>query len=374
MTDATIVIEIAEAEISDAYGDIIGIDVEMDDELAGMFRLRLGMSLQDDNNWDYLDDERFVIWNPVVVRAGFGEADEEIFSGYITHVKPVFSPDPESVTLEIWGMDKSVLLDREEKLKAWPSVKDSDIANQIFSEYQLTPVVTDTTLVHDEEVSTIIQRETDMQFLKRLALRNGYECYVQGDFGYFQPPNIDAASPQPVLSAHFGHETTLNFINLNVNALSPSNVAMFQVNRMSKETIDVSVESTQQTELGGMNAESLLGMNIPPARNYVARNCASDDPEMTALCQGLFHSAEWFVTAEAEVRATLYAHVLLPRATVTVKGIGETHSGVYYVSHVTHMFGPGGYIQRIKLKRNGLMLTGNENFAVDTGLLGAIGL
>ena len=110
MTDATIVIEIADEEISDVYGDIIGIDVEMDDELAGMFKLRLGMSLQEDNTWNHIDDERFVIWNPVAVRVGFGEADEEIFSGYITHVKPVFNPDPESVMLEIWGLDKSVLL------------------------------------------------------------------------------------------------------------------------------------------------------------------------------------------------------------------------------------------------------------------------
>lgn len=374
MTDATIIIAIANAEISDTYDDIIGVDVEIDDELAGMFKLRLGMSLQEDNTWSYLDDERFAIWNPVVIRVGFGEADEEIFSGYITHVKPIFNPDPENVMLEIWGMDKSVLLDREEILKAWPSKKDSDIATEIFNLYGLTPMVEDTTLVHDEEVSTIIQRETDMQFLKRLALRNGYECYVQGDIGYFQSPVIDADNPQPVLSVHFGHETTLNFININVNALSPSNVAMFQVNRMSKETIDVIVESSQQTELGGMNAQSLLSVDVAPAKNYVARNCANGDPEMTDLCQGLFHHAEWFVTAEAEVSATLYAHILLPRATVTVKGIGETYSGVYYVNHVTHSFNPDGYNQRIKLKRNGLMLTGNESFAVDTGLLDAIGL
>ena len=39
----------------------------------------------------------------------------------------------------------------------------------MFQTHGLTPKVEDTDVVHDEEVSTIIQRETDIRFLKRLA-------------------------------------------------------------------------------------------------------------------------------------------------------------------------------------------------------------
>ena len=367
-------IEIDGEEITDVYQDLASLEVEMDDELASMFRMRLGISLQPDGVWTHLDDERFRVWKSVVIKAGFGEASEELISGYITNVKPLFDPDPSQVLLEIWGMDKSVLLDREEKLKDWPSKKDSDIATEIFNLYGLTPEVEDTTMVHDEAVSTIIQRETDMQFLKRLALRNGYECYVQGDTGYFRPPQIDE-EPQPVLAAHFGNQTTLNKFTLDVNALSPSNVAMFQVDRANKETIEVAVESSEQTALGETDVSGLLALGMDPAINYVAKNGASSDLEMTALCQGLFHRAEWFVTAEGEVAGNFYAHVLVPRATVTIKGVGETYSGVYYVNHVTHVFSGNGYMQRIKVKRNGILPTGNENFTVDSGgLLGAVGL
>lgn len=374
MPSDIVYIEIDGEEIADVYPALANVEVELDDELASMFRLQIGIELQDDGEWTFLDDERFNVWKPVVIRAGFDEASEELINGYITHVKPLFDPDPSSVFLELWGMDKSVLMDREEKLKDWPDKKDSDIATEIFNEYGLIPEVEDTSVVHEEALSTIIQRETDIRFLRRIALRNGYECYVQGETGYFRSPQVDA-EPQPVLAAHFGTQTTLSRFTLEVNALSPSNVAMFQVDRLNKETLEVTIESSAQTALGNTDAASIASSEAGPAVHYIAKNGAGSSTEMSAICQGLYHMSEWFVTAEGEVDGSLYNHVLFPRGTVTIKGIGENYSGVYYLSHVTHVFYPGGYIQRIKVKRNGLLPTGNENFESSSGgLLGAVGL
>lgn len=375
-----IYIEIGGDEISDIYPDLSSLEVELDDELAGMFRMRIGLELQSDGEWTHLDDERFQVWQPVVIRAGFDQPDVDLISGYITQVRPMFDPDPSRVYLDVWGMDKSVLLDREEKLKDWPNKKDSDIATEIFGLYGLSttvdggPSVEDTEVVHDEALSTIIQRETDMQFLRRLALRNGYECFVQGDVGYFRRPVVDETS-QPVLAAHFGTQTTLNKFNIEVNALTPSNVAMYQVDRASKETLEATISETAQTALGARTADSFLTDDVNAANNFVARNGAASSPEMDALCQGLYQRSEWFVNGEGEVDANLYNHVLMPRATVTIKGIGEAYSGVYYVSHVSHVFYSGGYLQKLKVKRNGLFPTGNEDFeAAGGGLLDAIGL
>ena len=92
-------------------------------------------------------------------------------------------------------MDGSVLMDREEKLKDWPNKKDSDIAAEIFNLHGFTPEVEDTEVIHDEAVSTVIQRETDIQFLNRLALRNGFECYVEGTTGVLPPTAGGRATP-----------------------------------------------------------------------------------------------------------------------------------------------------------------------------------
>jgi phage protein D len=258
-------------------------------------------------------------------------------------------------------------MDREEKLKDWPNKKDSDIASEIFNLYGFTPDVEDTEVIHDEAVSTIIQRETDMQFLKRLALRNGFKCFIEGTTGYFRTPQVDA-TPQPVLAVHFGGETNIDRFSVEVNALTPANVAMFQVDRTNKEILDEAVETSQQTVLGATNAAGLLAVGIDPGQVYIGMNAATGNPEMAALCQGLFHEGEWFVTGEGEIAANQYGHVLKPRGTVTIKGVGETYSGVYYVSHVTHSFTSDGYAQSFRVKRNAIMPTGSEDFSASSGL------
>jgi phage protein D len=348
-------------EVSDLYADLVSLEVELDDELAAMFRLTLGMALQPDGTWTYLDDERFRVWKPVTIIAGLESGSEEVITGYITHVKPSFSPDLTQCTLDVWGMDGSVLMDREEKLQAWPNKKDSDIAAEIFSLYGMTPETEDTGVTHDEAIATIIQRETDIQFLRRLALRNGFECYVEGTTGYFRPPNMEAP-PQPVLAVHFGDETNVKRFALEVNGLTPAHVAMFQVDRASKEVLDVTVETGQQPALGQTDAAGLLAMSMRPGRVVVGGVVATGHPEMTALCQGLYHQGAWFVTGEGEIAANDYGHVLRARRTVTIKGVGETYSGVYYVTHVTHTFTPEGYTQLFRVKRNGLLPTGAEQF------------
>jgi phage protein D len=364
-------IEIEGSEIQDLYDDLVSLEVELDEDLAGMFRLRLALLLQADGTWKHLDDKQLTIWKQVVISAGLEDDAQQLLKGYVTHVRPVFAAGLNQCYLEICGMDASVLMDREEKLKDWPSKKDSDIAAEIFTDHKLTPQVEDTAIVHDEKVSTIIQRETDIQFLKRLALRNGYECYVDGDVGYFGKPQVSAAT-QPVLSVQFGDDTNVNHFQIEVSALATTNVAMFQVDRGSRDILDAASTPGSQPALGAGASDSYLGAGMTPGVIYVGKAVTTGNPEMTALCQGLYNEGEWFVTGEGEVAANQYGGVLKPRAPVTIKGIGETYSGIYYVTHVNHFFTADGYVQRFRVKRNGLMPTGAEDFSADGGLLGSL--
>lgn len=349
--------------------EIVSLEVELDTELAGMFRLHLAIRQQRDGTWTYLDDERFRIWKPITIKVGFADGMEDVISGYITHVRPDFDPDLSRCTLEIWGMDGSVLMDREEKLHAWPNETDSSIATQIFRLYSFSSMVDETQVAHDEAISTIIQRETDIQFLKRLALRNGFECYVEGTTGFFRKPQVDAP-PQPVLAVHFGEETTVNRLTFEVNALTPARVTMLQVDRHSKAVLEATATGSQQPALGATGSVPPAG--IPQGQVYVRMNAATGLPEMAALCQGLVDEGAWFVTAEGEIAGNQYGHVLKPRGTVTIKGVGETYSGVYYVTHVNHTLTPHGYTQFFRAKRNALMPTGTEDFAVSSARFGSV--
>ncbi len=362
MEHGQLAILIEEKEADDLYPDLLGLEVELDACLASMLRMHLAIRRQDDGLWSHVDDERLQVWKKVQITAGFESGTEELITGYVTHLRPLFELDPALCSLEVWAMDESVLMDREEKLKAWPGKTDSEIAKEIFELYGFgVSDVADSQVVHDEEVSTVIQRETDMQFLKRLALRNGFDCYVDNGKAFFQPPQVDA-EPQPVLAVNFGDETNVDRFRVEVNALVPSQVAMSQIERQGKEVLDETAESGQQP-LGKIGAGALPAAGIAPGRIHVARSSTTGSPEMAALCQGLFQRAEWFVSAEGEIAASRYGHVLRPRLPVTLKGVSETYSGVYLVRHVTHSFHPGGYNQLFKAQRNALMPTGSEQFS-----------
>src|SRR5262249_50531792 len=132
---------------------------------------------------------------------------------------------------------------------------------------------------------------------------------------------------------------------------------------------DAIVPSSEQPALGA--TRGFLPPGIAQGQTYISMNVTTGRPEMLALCEGLFHEAEWFVTAEGEITGNQYAHVLKPHGTVTIKGVGETYSGVYYVTHVTHTFTPHGYTQFFRAQRNALMPTGTEDFAVSSERLGS---
>lgn len=365
-------IEIDGSEIQELYNDLVTIEVELDEELAGMFRMHITLLLQADGTWSHLDDDRLTLWKQVVITAGPEDGTEQLISGYITHIRPVFGAALDQCYLEVWGLDASVLMDREDKLKDWPSRKDSDIATEVFNSYGLTPLVTDTDIIHDESVSTIIQRETDIQFLKRLALRNGFECYVDGDTGYFRPPQVGSA-PQPVLAVHFGDETNVNRLNLEVNALATANVTMSQVDHETKDVLDAASSPGNQRVLGESGADTFLAAGMSSGLICLGKTATTGSSEMAALCQVQFDEGEWFVAGEGEVAANQYGNILKARAPVTIKGIGETYSGVYYVAHVNHIFNADGYIQWFRVKRNALKPGGTEQFSADGGgLLAAL--
>ena len=360
-------IEIGGVQVAELYDDLVNLEIELDDELAGMARISLAVLQRRDGSWPYLDDDRFRLWQPLTVTAGLGDAKETLLSGYVTHLRPDFAGARHQCLLEIWGMDTTVLMDRREVLKDWPNRKDSDIAQEIFDTYGLSFVVTDTNVIHDKDVSTIIQGETDIRFLKRLARRNGFECYVSGETGYFGPPALKS-TPQPVLNVLCGEETNVTEFAIEVEAIGPSPVAMAQIDPTTKELHNVTIEKTTQKSLGAKPAATYLAQGMKSAVVHLGQTVTTGRSEMEALCQAVHDSGEWFVTGEGEVAANYYGAILMPHKTVTIKGIGETYSGVYYVTRVTHVFGTDGYTQVFRVKRNALKPTGTEKFTAGGGL------
>ncbi|MFX0194749.1 MAG: phage late control D family protein [Candidatus Hodarchaeota archaeon] len=368
MENEICLIKINDEEHPDLYPDIVSVEAEEDERLASVFNIRLAIRLPRDGTWTWIDDERLSPWKKVSISAGFADNVVEVITGYITQVKPYFDSELSRSYLDVKGMDGSVLMSTEEKLKDWPNKKDSDIATQIFTDYGFTPEVEDTGVVHDEAISTIIQKETDIQFLKRLARRNEFECFVRNTTGYFRPPQLNGV-PQRILAVQFGTESNLAYFKVELNALQPTIVEMHQLDLLTKESRDVTVDSTQQCQLGLTSASDLYSAEIRPAKVFVKHTKVIGQPAMQALCQGLYDDAEWLVQGEGEIVGSLYQDVLKARELVTIKGVGKIYSGVYYVIKVKHVFTDSGYTQRFNVKRNALNPDGSEDFGAGGSLV-----
>ena len=181
------------------------VEVETSIEVASIFRLRIGIA-QTATGWSMLDDDLFTPLLPVTIRLTGGSTPAQtLINGYVASQVVTYAEQPGQSVLEVTGLDTTMLMNLEEKVTSWPNQADSAIASTVFGTYQLTPRVHQTSPVISDPEGTIVQRASDIRFLRHLASRNGFDCYVQADAltgldqGWFQPRQL-SGRPQAVLS------------------------------------------------------------------------------------------------------------------------------------------------------------------------------
>lgn len=369
-----------EAAADEFYPKVIEVEVEANADQADTFRLKLGLSLQNDGEWSDVDSDELALFTKVRVEAGFKDGRTEVLTeGYLTEVRLHFEDPVRQPYLEACGLDASVLMSLEEKIAAWPDLSDSGIATQIISSYGFTPDVTSTDPVHQASEATVIQRGTDLQFLRRLARQNGFEVGVEKDAttgqvtGYFRPPPLDA-EPQKTLAVAFGDETSLRSFDVRVDGLKPLDVEAGQIDVKAKAANTGAASKLQLTPIGDRDLGALvsdpLGALISPkeaaGKLWLYAGPTSDTTELTAMAQAVRDEAGWLVTARGEINSDVYGAVLRANRLVLIKGAGSHYSGKYYVTRVVHRFkSDGAYEQTFEARRNALGLQGSENFGGD---------
>ena len=368
-TGAIILIE--DEAAPDLFLSLLEMEIDEDHRMASSFRIKVSISRQNDGVWTLLEDERLKLWAKIKISVTLADEETEIITGYVTQINPHIAVEESGSYVEIWGMDASCLMSLEEKARAWPNMSDSDVASQIFTEYNLAPEVEDTGVVHDETIGTIIQRDTDIRFLQRLARRNGYECFVNGETGFFRKPVLDA-EPLPYLAAHFGAETNLISFEAKLNSLRPTKVEMHQLDIVEKETLDATADAGEQTSLGRDRAESVAAPNGVVPRVFVRQAVTVNQPEMDNFCRAIFDESEWLIEANGELNSSQYGGLLRAKSLVPIKGVGELFSGTYYITNVKHSFHSETYTQHFRAKRNALAPSGTEDFGGGGSLLGGL--
>jgi len=362
----------------DIYENIIRLEIKEDLQQAASFMLRISIALQQEGEWSYLDDERFDLFKKVTIAFGLGE-DEAVpyFEGFITHLAPHFDPAEELCYLEVRGMDATCLMNLEEKIETWTDTAHSDIASQLFAHYGLTPEVESTAAMHSEADNILAQKHTDIRFLKELAERNGFECYVgmtdDGQVkGFFKSRALDLA-PRPPLAVHFEDETNVQFLDIQVAGNQPLSNAGWHLNLGDKELEALPVDEYAVALLGNdslgsltrSKVEALCSPKEAAGRVYQGDLTNLDGTELEQGLQGRLDRDSWFIKARGSVNSESYGSLIHARNLVPVKGLGTRYSGNYLVASVASTLADGHFEQQIELIRNGWGVTGDEPFASD---------
>ncbi len=236
---------------------------------------------------------------------------------------------------------------------------------QIFSDAGLSSSLDDpgTEAWEADRVSTI-QRSTDWRFVKEIARRYGYECFVRENEAFFRRPALDA-EPAPVLAGQFGDRSTLNHVEFELDGLAPRSVALGGVDAFRKEAIDVRDQTAGLIALGGTAAGDLPEAASQGGGEHFAlfrSHPPFPEPVLQAMGQGAVDKLSFVVQAAGEVDGPAYEHFLRPGSPVPIKGVGSRWSGNYYVRTVEHHFDPETYRASFEAVRNGVVSTGSEDF------------
>lgn len=347
---------------ADVMNAIQHVEVEEHAELADMLRLRLSTDVKDDGSgWLVLDNGTFDRLVDIELTAKLGATSSvKLFKGQVMEVTCTLSTEPGQSTVEVVAMDPTALMDLEETTKEWPNMADSAIATNIFGQYNFTPDVDTTQPTRQVDDETVIQRGTDISFLKQLAERNGFECYVEttdaGPVGHFHAPRL-SQQPQAVLSVAMGASTTVTSFSGRYDMLAASSASISQVDVSSQQTQNTQITSASLNQLG---SDSTVG-TAKPRTTLLSETGLSDTGTMQTYAQGYVDRSSWGITAEGEAQTAVLGKVLRTKNLVLVTGAGTLFSGQYSVQRVLHVFSPDGYVQKFTLRRNALGLTGSES-------------
>jgi len=349
------------------------IEVEDHANMADMLRLRVVIGVKDGcSGWSFVDDDIFgrLVNIRISVAVGSGLA-ETLINAHVIETNATFANQPGSSILNVVAMDPTALMNLEEKVKPWPNMADSDVANSIFSspEYKFAPIVDATSWRRQENDQTMIQRGTDIQFLQQLARRNGFEVYVETNGltgiveGHFHAPRLNLP-PQGVLSVNMRDATNVNSFNARFDMLRPTTAQATNLDVESREDQQAQANSSRQASLGRETAlSSQRQRRVLPSQTGLARA-----GELQAFAQAVADQSSLAITADGELNTVAYGGLIRAKRPILVRGAGKQFSGTYYVERVHHVLTPDSYKQNFTLRRNAVGLSGKESFVASNAL------
>ncbi len=258
-------------------------------------------------------------------------------------------------TLDVLGADTSLVMDREDKAVLWPDLTDSDAVSTILGQYGLTPDVDATDAGHFEAKHTLVQRETDLAFIRRLAARNGclfwitFDATANVETAHFKRPDLDAEPAAELVINLDDPPANVASLEITWDAEAPSGTVAAQVDLNAADTIDGEVTVSPLTALA---SQRFAAIGASPRSVHLAAP-VDDAGDLRARGEGALIEAEMFIRARGQTTAHALGAVLRAHTIVNLRGAGTRHSGKWLCHTVRHYIDAVEHRMEFELVRNG---------------------
>ncbi len=256
------------------------------------------------------------------------EKQNRLITGEITAIDVNFTRRSES-HLILRGYDLSHRLHRGLHNRSFQNLTDSDIVQKMAQEIGLNVQSDDTGTARDYVFQ---ENQTNMEFLRELAARHGFELFVQDNILYFRKPQS-----QSTLELRW-----LRDINrFNVRMSSAQQVSAVEIRGWDYENKQSIVE-TASTEVVITETENGKGSEVANRFQSKPKMIVVDQPIFTAdeakrmaqsLCDELGGE---FIEAEAQTDGNGNPEIRVGRV-VDLKDLGN-YSGQYYITEARHHY------------------------------------
>ena len=348
-----------EAAAEDAfYNALTSLEVEENLDLPDALRLNLTVDRDPGGELDYPSDARLgpMARVAVVVRME-GRAAECVFDGFVLSHKLHVERGVTAATLQVWGQDASWEMNLEERVREW-TVADADVASSIFGDYGIASAGAndpDDSPAHDESGHTLMQRGSDIQFLRGLARRTGRLCRVTcadrpgRRTGWFAKPDLDG-DPVVTLNLTDVRRWNADTIDLEWDATRPTRVRAGQalLNDDDPGAADTDLDDSGLALLDTRGLADFTGRQM----TVLLAAPVDDAGELRMRARALLREAGWFVRCETTIDAARCGVVVRAGQLVQIEQLGSLHSGKYLVWSVRHTIDQNSHQMRLTLVRN----------------------
>lgn len=341
--------------------DSVEVSQEMD--TAWQAQISIPVCLDESGKWSDEDESFMDAFSRVRVEVNPGNGQfVPLIDGPLVSRRSTRTNEPGESTVTLIVHDDSVHLDRKAEMIRHEQRSDSEIATDIFDEFNGIIASTDIESVPNSAPGRPreeVQRDTAMVYLRKLAKRNQLHAYVlpgEGpgeSIGVFKglPSVADPDLPPLVLP---GRKSNVRSADHRFNAQMPTRVRAFSLSLCDKSEV---------SEEGSFVEERVFGdRDLPRGDDEAIEFLAPGTGESASLAERARASAgssRWASNLSGSVREGCYSAALEPYKAVKVKLGASSSSGTYVIRSVTHRLDRGSYRQEFQLITDGESTVGS---------------